>query len=244
VPIAIAAGLAGLIAALFARRRARLAHLPARAVIVSPRRSTVVSGDGGVRSAQSALFTVRESDLDRLWKTNNLENLARTYWLFLQRATLGLCRVEYGPDERRVMLLIKPLTLLRFDPPEYEFDADHGRVSWRIRDGLLVAKPGRSASGYLAIDVRRLPEEPTPEGWLRMRAEVEVANFYPSIAAGFSQPVYALTQSFVHVLVTHSFLRSLARLELAESKVGRLSDTAEAVLSAAAEATTGASSQP
>ena len=148
-----------------------------------------------------------------------------------------------GPDERRVMLLIRPLTLLRFDPPEYDLEADRGKVSWRIRDGLLVARSGRG-SGYLAIDVRRMPEEPTPEGWVRMRAEVEVANFYPSIAAGFSQPVYTITQSFVHVLVTHSFLRSLARLELAESKVGALADAAEAVLEATAEATTGRPAQP
>ena len=52
--------------------------------------------------------------------------------------------------------------------------------------------------------------------------EVEVANFYPSIAVGFSMPVYEMTQSAVHVLVTHAFLRSLAKLDLARSKVGLL----------------------
>ncbi len=80
---------------------------------------------------------------------------------------------------------------------------------------------------------------------MRLRADVEVANFYPSIAAGFSTPAYTITQSFVHVLVTHSFLRSLARLELAESKVGRLADAARAAAVAAQEATaTGAPPQP
>jgi hypothetical protein len=54
--------------------------------------------------------------------------------------------------------------------------------------------------------------------------EVEVANFYPSIAARFSTPVYEMTQSAVHVLVTHAFLRSLAKLDLATSKVGRLAN--------------------
>ena len=34
-------------------------------------------------------------------------------------------------------------------------------------------------------------------------------------------PVYEATQSSIHVLVTHAFLRSLATLDLAESKVGR-----------------------
>ena len=53
---------------------------------------------------------------------------------------------------------------------------------------------------------------------------MEVANFYPAIAAGFSMPVYRVTQAFVHVLVTHAFLRSLATLELEPSRVGRLAD--------------------
>jgi hypothetical protein len=56
---------------------------------------------------------------------------------------------------------------------------------------------------------------------VRILIEVEVANFYPAIAAGFSVPAYEVTQSAIHVLVTHSFLRSLANLDLAKSKVGR-----------------------
>jgi hypothetical protein len=36
--------------------------------------------------------------------------------------------------------------------------------------------------------------------------------------------VYSHTQSKIHVLVTHGFLRSLARLELEESAVGRFAD--------------------
>ena len=71
------------------RRGAR----PAHAMIVSPRRSTVVAKDGGVRSAQMARLTMDADDLERLWITPNLENLARTYWRFLTRATLGLIRV-------------------------------------------------------------------------------------------------------------------------------------------------------
>ena len=54
-----------------------------------------------------------------------------------------------------------------------------------------------------------------------------MANFYPAIAAGFSMPVYEVTQSSIHVLVTHAFLRSLANLDLAESKVGRFARPAD-----------------
>jgi hypothetical protein len=49
-----------------------------------------------------------------------------------------------------------------------------------------------------------------------------VANFYPAIAHNLSRWLYANTQSRIHVLVTYGFLRSLANLDLAESKVGRL----------------------
>jgi hypothetical protein len=156
-----------------------------------------------------------------MWGPANLENLARTYWQFLSRVTLGLIRVVYGENERAVVLLGRPLTLLRFEAPEYVLDGDHGSVTWRIRDGLLVAHSGRGC-GYLKLDVRRESLEGSDQATVRI--EVEVANFYPAISARFSMPVYMATQSLVHVLVTHAFLRSLATLELAESKVKRLSD--------------------
>ncbi len=94
-------------------------------------------------------------------------------------------------------------------------------MTWWIRDGLLVARAGRDARGLLSLDVRREP--PASDGLAVLHVQVEVANFYPSILSGFSTLVYEATQAFVHVLVTHAFLRSLARLELAESRVGRLS---------------------
>jgi len=217
---ALLAVLAAITALVVARRRTRRS-LPARAVIVSPRQSTVIARDGAVRSVQSAELTVTSPDLERLWNPTNLENLARTYWRFLSRVTLGLIRVVYSTDERRVVLLVRPLTLLRFDAPEYALEPDHGQVKWRIRDGLLVARAGRGC-GFLALDVRKLGLTPQTEERRKLRIEVEVANFYPAIAAGFSMPVYEATQSSIHVLVTHAFLRPLATLDLAESRIGRL----------------------
>ncbi len=227
----MSAALTALVAALAAFlswRARRRTKLPALAVIIDPPYSTAVSRDGAVRSIQSAELTMSRHDLERLWNATNLENLARTYWRFLSRVTLGLIRVVYGTGERRVVLLGRPLTLLRFDPPQYTVEADHGKVTWRIRDGLLVAQAGRG-SGFLALDVRlRSDEHPWPDR-PGLRIEVEVANFYPSIAAGFSMPVYQVTQSVIHVLVTHAFLRSLATLELAHSRVGSLIASAAAV---------------
>ena len=64
------------------------------------------------------------------------------------------------------------------------------------------------------------------QGYGRVHVEVEVANFYPAIATWVARWFYKQTQSRIHVLVTHGFLRSLARLELEESAVGRYSDSA------------------
>jgi hypothetical protein len=219
-------------AALIVARQRRHRRLPARAVIISPRKSTTISADGAVRSVQSAEITMAKTELDRLWTPTNLENLARTYWRFLTRVTLGLIRVTYATNERSVVFLTRPLTLLRFRAPEYTMEPDHGKVRWQIKGGMLVARAGRRRGcGYLSLDVRRLPEEtPSPDGQAKLRIEVEVANFYPSIAAGFSTPVYEATQSALHVLVTHAFLRSLAKLNLATSKIGRLSMIMPAVL--------------
>ena len=217
--LAVLLGLAGLIAARQRRRR----RLPARAAIVSPPRSTVISSDGAVRSVHSAELTLPKEELDRLWNAPNLENLGRTYWRFLSRVTLGLIRVVYGANERRVMFLGRPFTLLRFNAPEYTLESDRGTIKWQIQDGLLVSRSGRGC-GFLGIDVKRLDDGEDGEdgGPPRVRIEVEVANFYPAIASSFSTPVYEATQSSIHVLVTHAFLRSLAKLDLAHSKVGRL----------------------
>jgi hypothetical protein len=231
--------LAALVLAFFAAVGAlvwRRRRLPGRAVIVTPGQSTAIASDGAIHSAQTAELSLPASRLDDLWTPANLENLGRTYWRFLSRVTLGLVRVTYGQRERRVVLVGRPLTLLRFDSPEYVLEAEHGKIRWPIRDGLLVTRAGRG-SGFLALDVWR---EQDVGDLAKLRIEVKVANFYPSIAAEFSMPVYMATQAFVHVLVTHAFLRSLAKLELAESKIGALSTLGpiEAAAPAAAESST------
>jgi len=227
-----------------------------------------------IRPDGAADLRLSERALGELWSAENLERLARTYWRFLSRVTLGLVRVRYTEAQRFVVLLCRPLTLLVFCAPEYELEADHGVVRWRIQRGLLVARAGRESKGHLQIEVRRLPERPSegrrepserhsgepsqeptekptgerthqptqtptgertqqptrtptgePDGDVRsvsLHIEVEVANFHPAIASGLSLRLYNATQSRIHVIVTHGFLRSLARLDLAESRVGRL----------------------
>jgi hypothetical protein len=182
-------------------------------------------GNGAMRSVQAADLSLPEQALAELWSPMHLERLARTYWRFLTRVTLGLIRVLYGESGRSVVLVGRPLKLLTFKPPEYELDGERGVVRWRIERGLLVAKHGRGGHGHLQIDVRRLPA--SSNGEARVHVEVEVANFHPAIASGFGRRVYNATQARIHVFVTNGFLRSLARLDLAESKVGRLAGDEE-----------------
>ena len=172
-----------------------------------------------MRSVQTADLLLERAALDEIWSPPYLERLARTYWRFLTRVTLGLIRVHYTEGERSVVLLFSPLRLLTFDAPEYEMDRLRGLVRWRIARGLLVARRGRDGGGYLQIEVRRQPGEDPDRA--RLHVEVEVANFYPSIATRLSRRLYEATQSRIHVIITHGFLRSLARMDLAESRVGR-----------------------
>jgi hypothetical protein len=203
-------------------------------------RTTEEQASGAMRSVQAADVTLPRPELDRLWTPMYLERLARTYWRFVTRVTLGLVRVLYSESECSVVLLAPPLKLLTFEAPEYEMDGEHGVVRWRIKRGLLVARSGREgavcgAPGHLQIDVRRLSDKTSGQDSVgvpggtpsvaKVHIEVEVANFHPAIASGLGRRVYNATQAKIHVFVTNGFLRSLARLDLAESKVGQLVPT-------------------
>jgi hypothetical protein len=187
--------------------------------------------DGSIATKQMAELTLSRSELDRIWTPEYLERLARTYWRFLTRTFLGLVRVLYTPDTREVVLLGRPLVLLRFRCPEYDVGPDAGSVTWPVEGGLLVARAGRR-KGYLRLAVRRPAEQPAGEQ-ATVLVSSEVASFFPMLAFGSRLPqlrwlarvgraVYRGTQLRVHVLVTNAFFRSLAGLDFATSVVGTL----------------------
>jgi hypothetical protein len=218
---AVLAAVAVLAVALLAgiRRLAARAAPAARATIAGPDDHTTMDERGAVRSVQAADLRLPADTLQALWTPMHLERLAATYWRHLSRLTLGLVRVKYDEDERAVVFLTRPFVLLRFRAPEYEMDSRRGRVRWRIASGMLVSRSGRDGDGYLQIEVRRCPQ--VDERTERVHVEVEVANFYPALASAIARWLYSATQSRIHVVVTHAFLRSLARLDLATSAVGR-----------------------
>ena len=221
VPLALLAAVVLIAATLLAIVRRMSAGPPpiAGVTVRAPTDDTKIDGDGAVRSIQGADIVIPQELLRELWSVATLERLARTYWSYLSAVTLGLIRVYYTDGERYVCLLFKPLKLLTFRAPEYETAADCGLVRWRIDRGLLVAASGRTGDGYLEIDVRRLGgDEPGSE---LIHVEVEVANFYPAIASRLGRFLYTNTQSRIHVIVTHGFLRRLARRDLDESVTGR-----------------------
>jgi hypothetical protein len=215
---------------LLERRRRALGRVQ---IVESPAGAS--TEDGSVTTKQVADVTLPRKELDKIWNTEYLERLARAYWVFLSRFTLGLIRVLYTPEGREVVLLRRPLRLLTFRAPEYDTEPHRGTVTWRIEKGILVAPAGRNR-GHLRICVER--PDPDPGGdEVTARVSSEVANFYSAIAMSWVPKrlarvgawIYKQTQLRIHVIVTNAFLRSLARLELPESVAGTLREARAAV---------------
>jgi len=190
-------------------------------VAILPERKSKVGPVGPTGSVQEADLSDAGGVLGELWGAANLERLARAYWRYLRHISLGIVRIEYAPDSRSVVFIHRRLLLLRFRRPVYDTSPGFGQVTWPIERGLLVASPGR---GHLRISVRRLPLEPGESaGCERVRVRSEVQNFYPLLRGRgrFSRigaHLYASTQLRIHGIVTRGFLRSLARIELADQR--------------------------
>jgi len=170
--------------------------------------TSVDAESGAVTSRQAADIVLPADALVGRWNPEHLERVARTYWVTLQRFTLGLIHVHYTGTEPTVVFLIPQLRLLTFKAPEYDMDDCHGIVRWRIEKGLLVSKRGTGGDGYLEIDIKRHDE--VERGKVRLKVAVEVANYYPRLG-GLSRRLYANTQSRIHVISCNFFLRRLVR---------------------------------
>jgi hypothetical protein len=188
------------------------------AILETPTDDTFIDPEtGAVTSKQGADIILPAGAIEGLWNPEHLERAARTYWRSLQRFSLGLMRVHYTETERSVVLLVPRLRLLTFRAPEYELEPCRGIVRWRIDRGLLVSGRGRDGNGYLELDISR-HDDPANDR-VRLHVEVEVANYYPALT-GLSKRLYVATQSRIHVIACHSFLRRLVRRDLDASRVG------------------------
>jgi hypothetical protein len=186
--------------------------------LVPEPKSTAIPRTGAVASVQEAQVSILGSALEPLWRPDHLERLARSYWRYLGRVSLGLLRTVYAPDSRTVVLVAPPLRLLTFHPPEYVTEQSFGEVTWRIRRGLLVAREGVN-NGFLQIRIWREGADPGSSERELIGVRVEVRNYYPWLRgsgrfARLGTRLYELTQLRIHMLVTRGFLRSLARFGL------------------------------
>jgi len=205
---------------------------PARVTVLPDPESGPITTSGAVKSIQEATVEMPANVFREMWKPEYLERLARSYWAFLTKVSLGAIRVVYAPSSRTVVFISRRLPLLRFRKPEYTTGPGLGQVTWRIERGLLVAPNGRG-QGMLRITVRSsVPEGEADTACVHVRTEV--SNFYPFLRGGgwfarIGVRIYSATQVRIHTWVTHGFLRSLARLDLPRSPVGALAPDGENV---------------
>ena len=165
---------------------------------------------GGVTCVQEALITVDRATFEEIWTPSTLELLARSYWAYIRRRTLGAIRVVYR-GEAPVVALFGRIPLLRFQPPVFSTGDREASVQWPIEKGLLVSREGRG-QGYLRISAAR--ESGGSEDHPQLRVSSSVSNFYPWIrgAVWFARMgtwIYSQTQLRIHIAVTKGFLRSL-----------------------------------
>jgi len=205
---------------------------PARVTVLPDPDTGPITTAGAVKSIQEATVEMPADLYKQMWKPEYLERLARSYWAFLSKISLGAIKVVYEPSSRTVVFISRRLPLLRFRRPEYTTGPGLGQVIWRIERGLLVAPNGRG-QGMLRITVR---SSAPPDGAkdVCVRVSAEISNFYPFLRGGgwFARvgvQIYTATQVRIHTWVTHGFLRSLARLDLPESPVGALAPHDESV---------------
>ena len=206
------------------------AETPARVTVLPDPETGPITTAGAVKSVQEATVEMPADVYREMWKPEYLERLARSYWAFLTKVSLGAIRVVYEPSSRTVVFISRRLPLLRFRKPEYTIGPGLGQVTWRIERGLLVAPNGRG-QGMLRITVRSdAPEDESEDACIHVRTEV--SNFYPFLRGGgwfarIGVRIYSATQVRIHTWVTHGFLRSLARLDLPRSPVGALAAEGE-----------------
>lgn len=176
---------------------------------LDPDRLGKVPLTGAVSSRQSGELELRRP-LAEVLTREFLDWAAREYWLLITRFTLGLIRVIADGGEECVVLVARPLVLLRFRAPEYELRGGEGSVRWRIRRGILVARGGRDR-GFLRLTIAGADFREAD----RVTVQMEVQNFYPWLRgrgrfARLGVWIYANTQQRIHRMVTRRFLRRLA----------------------------------
>jgi hypothetical protein len=173
---------------------------------------------GPVGSIHEADLLVPAEAVASILSVAFLERIARAYWRFLRRISLGLLRVRSGPGNESIVPLVSGVVLLCFRPARYSVESERAEVEWQIDHGLLVAREGRRR-GALRIQLARRRPDHVERGGARLLMRMEVAGYHPRLRgprwfAPLGAWIYAHTQAQVHRLVLRSFMSSLGGLEL------------------------------
>ena len=187
-------------------QRARVAD----SVIARSREHTVDGrGRRGALDPGRRRHDARASELEEIWTPMYLERLARTYWRYLSRVTLGLIRVDYTDASAASCCCAARSCCCASTRPSTRSTRDRGIVRWRIAR-RRCSSPARARR-------RRLPGDrrpPLPGGRARARrrihVEVEVANFYPAIA-DLARALVLRAHAVAHPRARHPRLPALAR---------------------------------
>ena len=177
-----------------------------------PDRLGKVHRTGAVESVQEGELSI-DHPASHVVNRRFLEWAARAYWRLITRFTLGLIRIVSDGGDQCVVLVGRPLVLLRFHAAEYEVSPSEGSVTWRIKRGILVSRRGRD-TGSLRLSVSSTGGS---EERCRVNVCMEVQNFYPWLRgtgpfARVGVWIYAQTQQRIHRAVTRRFLRRLSAL--------------------------------
>lgn len=177
-----------------------------------PDRLDQVPLTGAVSSRQAGELDLRRP-LSEILNRDFLSWAAQAYWQLIRRFTLGVIRVASDDGDQCVVVIGRPLVLLRFHEPEHELRDSEGSVTWRIRRGILVAGSGRDR-GFLRLSIGSMDPEGQGDA-TRVRVEMDVENFYPWLRghgafARLGVWIYANTQQRIHRVVTRRFLQRLA----------------------------------
>lgn len=176
-----------------------------------PSPHTTVAPDGSVVSVQAVELSLPAQVLGRRWSAAGLERLGEAYFHALERLFVGVVRGVKAPSGVNIVLIASRVVLLRLGPPRRALQPERASVRWPIEGGLLAAPtpPDSGPGGYLAVEARRHAVPGTEHE--RVRVELRVVGFRPSVAKWLGRRVYLETQARIHLLVAHRYLGRLPR---------------------------------
>lgn len=159
--------------------------------------------------ADSSVFSVQWTDIAKCTLENiTIEQVLSSYLEDVRRLTGGIISVKTQAGSICFELKGIRAQLLCFEGPHFFTDGGESTARLLIKGGLLV-QPGQCRRGQLEFSLTPIDERLT-------RLSLRLSDYCPLLLGGPSPPVwrkwfYQMTQSFIHRLVTISFIKRFYR---------------------------------